>query len=118
MAPPAAEGSPNFITNAPLPTLEAVFAKYVEAIGGREALRRFTSRVTKARVDVPGVSFGGKLEVYATPNKSLTIMNVEPIGVLKQGFDGRTGWNLSDKGSQSLDGTELATLAGADFYEK
>ena len=118
--PPASgAGSPNFITNAPLPTLDAVFAKYVEAIGGRDAQRRITSRVTKAMVDVPGVSFGGKLEVYAkAPNKSLAMINVEPLGVLKQGFDGQTGWSLSDKGSQSLNATELAALAGADFYRE
>ena len=117
--PSTAAGSPNFITNASLPTLDAVLTKYVEAIGGRDAQRRITSRVTRARVDVPGVSFGGKLEVYAkAPNKSLTMMNVEPFGVLKQGFDGRTSWNLSNKGSQSLNGTELAALAGADFYRE
>jgi hypothetical protein len=46
------------------------------------------------------------------------MINVEPLGVLKQGFDGPTGWNLSDKGSQSLNGTELAALAGADFYRE
>ncbi len=117
--PTSAGGSPNFITNASLPTLDAVLTKYVEAIGGNDAQRRITSRVTKARVDVPGVSFGGKLEVYTkAPNKSLTMMKVEPFGVLKQGFDGRTSWNLSDKGSQSLNGAELAALAGADFYRE
>jgi len=46
------------------------------------------------------------------------MMNVEPFGVLKQGFDGRTSWNLSNKGSQSLNGIELAALAGADFYRE
>jgi thiol-disulfide isomerase/thioredoxin len=118
--PPASVGgSPNFITNGPLLTLDAVLTKYVEAIGGRDAQRRIRSRVTKAMVDVPGVSFGGKLEVYAkAPNKSLTTINVEPLGVLKQGFDGQAGWNLSDKGSQTLNATELTALAGADFYRE
>jgi hypothetical protein len=46
------------------------------------------------------------------------MINVEPLGVLRQGFDGRAGWNLSDKGSQSLNTTELAALAGGDFYRE
>jgi thiol-disulfide isomerase/thioredoxin len=107
---------PTFINNAPLPTLDAVLAKYVAAIGGRDAQRRITSRVSKARVDVPGVSFGGKLEVYAkAPNKSLTVMNVEPIGLIKDGFDGRTSWSLNGNGSIH-NGVDRTDLIDADFY--
>jgi len=65
---------------------------------------------------VPGVSFGGKLEVYAkAPNKSLTVMNVEPAGLVKQGFDGRTGWS---NGSDTASGIERAALVDADFYRE
>ena len=46
------------------------------------------------------------------------LMDVEPMGLIKQGFDGRTAWNLSDKGMQSLGGSELAALAAADFYRE
>lgn len=112
--PPSA---PNFITNAPLPTLDAVLAKYVAAIGGRDAHRKITSRVSKGRVDVPGISFGGKLEVYAkAPNKSLTIMNAEPAGLIKEGFDGRTGWTLTSNGLD-VDNTRAAMI-DADFYRE
>ena len=117
--PTSAGGSPNFITNASLPTLDAVLTKYVEAIGGNDAQRRITSRVTKARVDVPGVSFGGKLEVYTkAPNKSLTMMKVEPFGVLKQGFDGRTSWNLSDKGSRKSNRYRARRARGCRFLSR
>jgi hypothetical protein len=65
------------------------------------------------------MSFGGRLEIYAkAPNKSLTIMDVEPMGLIKQGFDGQTAWNLSDKSMQSLGWSELAVLAPADFYRE
>ena len=107
--------SPTFINDAQLPTLDAVLTKYVAAIGGRDAQRRITSRVSTGRVDVPGVSFGGKLEVYAkAPNKSLTVMNVEPAGFVKQGFDGRTGWS----NSSDANGIERAALVDADFYRE
>ncbi len=60
---PAATASPNFISDGALPTLDAVLERYVQALGGRAAQMRLTSRVTKGRVDVPGVSDGGRLEV-------------------------------------------------------
>src|SRR5689334_4021804 len=112
---PSASG-PMFINDPQLPTLDAVLTKYVAAIGGRDAQRRITSRVSKGRVDVPGVSFGGKLEIYAkAPNKSLTVMNVEPAGLVKQGFDGRSGWS---NGSDTANGIERAALVDLDFYRE
>ena len=109
-------GGPTFINDAQLPALDAILAKYVAAIGGQEAQRKITSRVSKGRVDVPGVSFGGKLEVYAkAPNKSLTVMNVEPAGLVKQGFDGRIGWS---NGTDTANGIERAALVDADFYRE
>jgi hypothetical protein len=94
--------------------LDAVLAKYVAAMGGQDAQKRVTSRVSKGRVDVPDVSFGGKLEVYAkAPNKSLTVMNVEPAGLVKQGFDGRSWWT---NGSDNR--IERAALVDADFYRE
>ncbi len=112
---PSSDG-PMFINDPQLPTLDAVLAKYVAAIGGRDAQRKIISRVSKGRVDVPGVSFGGKLEIYAkAPNKSLTVMDVEPAGLVKQGFDGRTGWS---NGSDMGNGIERAALVDADFYRE
>jgi thiol-disulfide isomerase/thioredoxin len=108
--------SPALITNAPLPTLDAVLTRYVTAIGGPDAQRKITSRVSKGRVDVPGHSFGGKLEVYAkAPNKSLTVTNVEPAGLIKQGFDGRIGWSSA---GNTANGIERAALVDADFYRE
>lgn len=112
---PSSNG-PMFINDPQLPTLDAVLAKYVAAIGGRDAQRKIISRVSKGRVDVPGVSFGGKLEVYAkAPNKSLTVTDVEPAGLVKQGFDGRSGWT---NGSDAGNGIERAALVDADFYRE
>ena len=108
--------SPTFINNTPLPALDAILTRYVTAIGGRDAQRKITSRVSKGRVDVPGQSFGGKLEVYAkAPNKSLTVTNVEPAGLIKQGFDGRVGWSSS---GNTANGIERAALVDADFYRE
>jgi thiol-disulfide isomerase/thioredoxin len=113
----SASGSPTFIKDAQPPTLDAVLAKYVAAIGGQAAQRKITSRVSKGRVDVPGESFGGKVEVYEkAPNKSLTVMNVEPIGLVKKGFDGRSSWSRAGNVTESVN--DRAALVDADFYRE
>jgi len=117
--PTAASNSPNFIPADTLPTLDAVLEKYVQATGGKSAQLRLTSRVIRGRVDVPGVSNGGRLEIYAkAPNKSLTVMKIDTLGIIRQGFDGRVGWEQSgQRGVRPSTGEGLAALArDAEFY--
>lgn len=101
------------ITSANQPNIDAIINKYVQAVGGKTAVAAVMSRVTKGRIDIPGVSFGGRLETYAkAPNMSLTIMSAEPIGNFKRGYDGRTAWALSDEqGAHLPTPKELASLA-------
>lgn len=104
-------------TSAALPSVDTVLDRYVAAIGGRDTQRMITSRVSKGRIDIPGVSFGGKFEVYAkAPNKSLTITNVEPMGLLKEGFDGRNSWNSAQNGLDVASDVARAAIVDTDFY--
>jgi thiol-disulfide isomerase/thioredoxin len=80
---------------------------------------RLTSRVAKGRVDVLGLSYGGKLEAFAmAPNKSLLVMNIDTVGVMRQGFDGSSGWEQSEQsGLRTSTGASLTSLArDAEFY--
>jgi thiol-disulfide isomerase/thioredoxin len=105
--------APTFVTNAPLPTADAVLTNYAKAVG----VARMTSRVIKGRINIPGLSSGGKFEFYATSGgKSLTVLNVEPMGVVKQGFDGRSGWTTTENASKAASLPENAVLAVTDFY--
>jgi len=107
------------IKEEPLPTLDSILMRYITSIGGKDAQAKLTSRVSKGRIDVAGQSFGGKITSYAAaPNKALTVVNAEPLGSYKRGYDGRVGWNLSDKlGLKTTSGIELAALAAdSDFY--
>lgn len=117
--PTTAAGPAPLTTDPSLPTLNWILERYVQALGGKNAVATLTSRVTKGRIDVAGVSFGGRLETYAkAPNMSLTVMNTESTGVLKRGFDGRNSWVLSNqKGFKDPSPMELAAFAAeADFY--
>ena len=51
---------PEIVTDAKLPSLDAVLQKYVDAIGGKDAQSKLTSRVINGTVDLVGVSRGGK----------------------------------------------------------
>lgn len=109
--------APKFVASGPLPTAEAVFNKYTQVTGADTTSGRTTSRVIKGRINVPGRSFGGRFEFYATATgKTLTVISVEPLGVVKQGFDGRSGWTSSENTSKDKNIPELAILAAADLY--
>lgn len=102
-----------------LPAVDAVLTKYVEATGGANLQNRVTSRVVKGKIDVAGESFGGRFEVYAkTAGKSLAVIDVEPMGLVKHGVDGRSAWFQTDNGSQNMNPPELAVLAAADLFRE
>ena len=115
----SADVSPKMVVEAGLPTVDAVLTKYVEATGGASVQNRVTSRVVKGKIDVAGVSFGGRFEVYAkSAGKSLAVIDVEPLGLVKHCVDGRSAWFHSGDGSQNMNTPELSVLAAADFFRE
>ena len=115
-AVPLAEGKVN-----PLPTIDAVLNGYVNAIGGKEAQEKLKSRVIKGKVELSGAESWGQFAIYAkAPNKSLTVMNLDPMGQVKHGYDGCTVWSVGDAiGSQKLTGAALSVFSAvADFHRE
>ena len=104
-------------TSGPLPTVDEVLAKLVEAAGGT-AIDKVTSRVMKGELNVVGVSRGGSFEIHAqAPNKIATMIQAYPMGTVKTGFNGRTGWARTATGPRTLKNFELTALQrDADFY--
>jgi len=105
-------------TSGSLPAVDEVLAKYVEAIGGAKAIQAVNSRVTKGTLDLPGLSRGGTFESYAQgPNKAFNVLQANPMGTVKLGFNGRTGWSWTKLGLRPVKGVELATVKrDADLY--
>ena len=104
--------------SGPMPMLDDLLARYVQAIGGEKAINAVNSRVSKGTLDEVGVSRNGSFEIHAvSPNKSFTVMNAYEMGTVKMGFNGRSGWVQSASAFRSLKGAELAALArDSDFY--
>ncbi len=105
----------------PLPAIDSILSKYIDAIGGRAAHERLKSRVITGKVELAGSDSWGQLNIYAkAPNKSLTVMNVQPMGQVKHGYDGCTAWSVGDTiGAHTLTGAALSKFStDADFYRE
>jgi hypothetical protein len=103
----------------PLPAMDVILSRYVDAIGGRAAHERLKSRVITGKVELSGSDSWGQLSIYAkAPNKSLIVMNVEPMGQVKHGYDGCTAWSVGDTiGTHTLAGAALSKFSTeTDFY--
>ena len=113
----AATGPVATAQTADLPEATDLLARYVEAIGGRDAILSHESRYT--RFFFKGPFAEAEFFVYAAkPNKMY--MGWESQGVLRSqsGFDGEVAWTIErDFGPRILIGRELARAREeADFY--
>jgi hypothetical protein len=91
------------------PTFDQILEKYVEAVGGRAAYEKLTSRAVKgSMVAMNGQAF--PVEIYqAAPNKMVTII-AAPNGSSAQGFNGTIGWVTNPDRQGEIKGQELARL--------
>ena len=91
-------------------TVEQVLDRYVEALGGRAALGKITSRVARGRFEAGGVALAGQVEIYGkAPDKRLVKFTVPGQAVMSEGFNGTAGWKQeSDEELAELSGAELA----------
>jgi len=86
-----------------LPSGESVLDKYIESIGGKEAIKKVKNAVFKGSVSLMGMS--GSVTIHrATPN--LFVFEIEFPGMqgsnmmqgFKQGFDGKNDWSVNQNG--------------------
>ena len=107
-----------------LPTVDQILTKYVQALGGEQAIRKVTSRTITGTQYIP-TGPGGTVPTPAAveryqkaPNLAVTTYRA-PTYAIAQGFDGTTAWSQDQAGRV----TEPAmldvgrTARAADFYE-
>jgi hypothetical protein len=100
------------------PTADAVIARYVEAIGGRQALESMQASRTVGTFEMPAAGVRGDLEVVtARPNLNHTSISIPGLGTITSGFDGTTAWSVNPMtGPRVLTGTERAqTVEQGEF---
>lgn len=93
-----------------LPKAETVLDKYVEATGGKAAYAKLHSAVATGSMEFPANGIRGTLTLWrARPDKSLTEINLEGIGKIREGSDGKVAWSLSAiQGPHLKEGDEKA----------
>ncbi|HKC65336.1 MAG TPA: hypothetical protein VKB86_16965 [Pyrinomonadaceae bacterium] len=106
-----------------LPTVDAVLEKYVNAMGGRAAIEKIKSRVSKGTFELASMAgVKGTVEIYEkAPNKQVAFLNIPGIGTDAEGFNGTIAWELEpDSGVvHEKSGLELASARrDAEFYEE
>jgi hypothetical protein len=95
-----------------LPEATAVIARYVDALGGRDAVLGRTLARTTGSFEVPAAGLKGDLEVVTrAPNALASKVTVPGMGEMRSGFDGTVGWSMDPMtGARLLDGAELEDM--------
>jgi outer membrane lipoprotein-sorting protein len=104
-----------------LPTVDQILDKYVQAIGGKAAVQKMNSSVSKGTLEIVEAGISAPIEVYAkAPNKLIAIVTVPGYGVVLEGYDGATAWAKDPQtGMRDKAGAELAAYRrDADFYRE
>jgi outer membrane lipoprotein-sorting protein len=113
-----------------LPSGDEVLDKFINAIGGKEAIEKIKSRTTVSKIEFVGMGVSGTTTIQQVlGGKALSTTELAGLGKFMQGSDGKVLWdNNPMQGPRVLDGDERAMmvrtftlnseLRRADFYSK
>lgn len=105
-APAAAAAS-----QAALPPAKQIIDRYIQAIGGRDAVRKRASIRSTGTFEVPAAGLKGDLVLVQTPEKAALTITVPGMGEIVQTYDGSAAWSLNPmQGPRLLEGKELAQM--------
>ncbi len=89
-----------------MPTADQILDRYIQALGGTDAIERITSRNETGTMTLGGKSVG--IEVFdQDPNKQVQVRHL-PTGDSIVGFNGREGWS-------SVPGQPIRDMHGAEL---
>jgi serine/threonine protein kinase len=101
--------------------VDTILARYVQALGGEQALKAVSSRVATGSFEIPSAGISGTAEIYQkAPNKNLLIVSIPGIATTRRGFNGSVGWEEDAEGKVNrLSGKELASMQRTSgFYRE
>jgi len=89
-------------------TGDKVIARFIDAVGGRDAYLKLTSRYQHATVALMANLIVPVTTYQARPNKIRSIMTSDQIGMIERGYDGTLFWEKGTMtGARLLEGQEL-----------
>lgn len=108
----AASFVPATATAQDLPAAKDLVARYVTAIGGRDALLQHTSIRSTGFFEMPAAGLKGDLRIVQSKDGRTSMrITVPGMGELAGGYDGTVGWSMNPmQGPRVLEGKELAQM--------
>jgi len=94
---------------ATLPPAKELIAKAAAATNSASVMAKHQSVRTKGRFEMPAQGVSGDLEIaQARPNRTMMRINISGIGMIENGFDGTTAWQINPmQGPRIMTGKEL-----------
>ena len=96
-------------TATSLPAGPAILARFVQAVGGRDAITRRTTMRALGTFEMPVAGVKGQFDLLqVAPNKMAMTMTLPGMGQLVTGYDGTTAWSVNPmQGPRVVEGREL-----------
>ena len=104
-----------------LPTPRALVARFIEAIGGEEAIRAGDQATITGKMRMPAMGMEGSMTLYTkAPNMMNMMIDLGGFGAMNTGYNGEHGWSDNPMtGPQLLEGQMLTEMKRqADFYSE
>ena len=90
---PGTNASPETKMAADSPVATEIIQNYLKVIGGEQALRKISSRISSGSIEVPLTGLQGHVDIYeASPNKKTIMIDIPGYGVSQRTWDGARGW--------------------------
>ena len=118
--PPEEKKVPEATAEEPLPSVDQILEKNVDAVGGKAALEKITTREVKGVFEIPAMGASGTFTAWAkAPNKAATTIDVPGFGVIQNAFDGTSAWEDNPMtGMRDLAGPELAARKRDSTFQR
>lgn len=111
--------APLVADNHELPSPAEIIARFVDALGGDDALRAFSSATTTGVFEMPAMGMSGDMTVYQmAPDKMLATITIPGMGERVQAYNGEIAWAEDPmQGTLLIEGEMLAQeRRNARFY--
>jgi len=97
----------------PLPTGREVVDRFIDAIGGRDAIAAISSYRTRGTFELTDQGLIGELEMIAArPARNVVKVNLPGVGEVLSGYDGKVAWTVNPaSGPAVLSGAAAAQAA-------
>ena len=107
--------------NSSSPSVDQILDHYVQAVGGKDAIQKVTSRDMKGTLENSDDGTTSPAEIFAkAPNKYLAVVNLGDGGEMLEGWNGEKGWGKDpDSGLHDTEKAEqISAKRDYDFYRE